>query len=387
MQEIKAVGTPRPDLQAVVVIHGMGEQIPMDTIKDFVRSVWQDDKEITRNGHPHPTEVWSKPDPRTGSLELRRITTRETIPSPPEFPAGVRTDFYELYWADLTAGATWDSLEAWVSGLLFRPLSRVPKGVRLAWAALWLGSLIVVALAILAILPSHAWAILGWAEGDQWQWALAAGAVLLSALVHRMGTSTFGRVVRYTRASPDNIAARAEVRDRGLKLLRAIHDGYGPQYKRVVIVAHSLGTILAHDLLGYFWAECEAARTIREGTAEFDALCRLEHAAAQLEQLEKTRSELQARNAYLAAQRELRLLLSARPAPKPDQHDQPVQPDPRWRISDLVTFGSPLTHAEFLIAKNEHDLGARKAARELPECPPYRERLDPNVFERARKHP
>ena len=117
MQDTKAVGTPRPDLQAVVVIHGMGEQIPMDTIKDFVRSVWQDDKEITRNGHPHPTEVWRKPDPRTGALELRRITTRETIPSPPEFPAGVRTDFYELYWADLTAGATWDSLEAWVSDL------------------------------------------------------------------------------------------------------------------------------------------------------------------------------------------------------------------------------------------------------------------------------
>ena len=44
----------------------------------------------------------------TGSLELRRITTRESIASAPEFPAGVRTDFYELYWADLTAGTTWD---------------------------------------------------------------------------------------------------------------------------------------------------------------------------------------------------------------------------------------------------------------------------------------
>ncbi len=374
MQDTKAAVTPRPDLQAVVVIHGMGEQIPMDTIKDFVRSVWQDDEEITRNGHSHPTEVWSKPDPRTGSLELRRITTRETIPSAPEFPVGVRTDFYELYWADLTAGATWDSLEAWVSGLLFRPLSRVPKGVRLAWAALWLGSLIVVALALLAILPSGAWAKLGWAGADQWQWALAAGAILVSALVHKMGTSTFGRVVRYTRATPDNIAARAEVRDRGLKLLRALHDGYGPQYKRIVIVAHSLGTILAHDLLSYFWAECEAARTIREGTAEFDALCRLEHAAAQLE---KAPSEPLARKAYLATQRELRLLLAARPAPGPNQ------PDPRWRISDLVTFGSPLTHAEFLIAKSEDDLKARKAARELPQSPPYRELLDPNVLKRA----
>jgi hypothetical protein len=27
--------------QAVVVIHGMGEQMPMDTIKGFVRAVWE----------------------------------------------------------------------------------------------------------------------------------------------------------------------------------------------------------------------------------------------------------------------------------------------------------------------------------------------------------
>ena len=27
--------------QAVVVIHGMGEQMPMDTIKRFVRAAWE----------------------------------------------------------------------------------------------------------------------------------------------------------------------------------------------------------------------------------------------------------------------------------------------------------------------------------------------------------
>jgi hypothetical protein len=46
---------------------------------------------------------------------------------------------------------------------------------------------------------------------------------------------------RYTRAEPDNIAARAAVRDRGLKLLRALHDT--TNYKRIVIVAPS----------GQFW--------------------------------------------------------------------------------------------------------------------------------------
>ena len=193
MPDVKDGAAPHADMQAVLVIHGMGEQIPMDTIKDFVNGVWQKDDAITANGLPGPTQVWSKPDARTGSLELRRITTRESIPSPPEFPAGVRTDFYELYWADLTAGETWDSLKAWVSGLLFRPLSRVPRGVRPAWALLWIGCSIVVALAVLSILSSSFWSYVGFQRLADWQWLLAALAVAFIAVVHRIGTSTFGQ--------------------------------------------------------------------------------------------------------------------------------------------------------------------------------------------------
>src|SRR6476659_2896608 len=123
-QAAQPAGMTQAAKQAVVVIHGMGEQRPMDTIKAFVKAVWEADEVITANKLPHPTQVWSKPDVRTGSLELRRITTRESTPSA-SFPHGVRTDFYELYWADLTAGSTWDQLTGWVHGLLLRPLSRV----------------------------------------------------------------------------------------------------------------------------------------------------------------------------------------------------------------------------------------------------------------------
>jgi hypothetical protein len=371
MLDLKETPAPHADIQAVVVIHGMGEQIPMDTIKGFVKGVWETDDVITANGLPSPTQVWSKPDARTGSLELRRITTRESIKSPPEFPGGVRTDFYELYWADLTAGETWNSIKAWVGGLLLRPVSRVPHGVRLAWALLWFGCAIVVALAILAILPPSFWSAIGLAPLGEWQWLLAALALAITAVVHRMGTSTFGRVVRYTRADPDNIAARAAVRDRGLKLLQALHDSpnyNGPNYKRIVIVAHSLGTILAHDLLSYFWAERELARTFTEGTPEFTALAALERTA---DRLEDAPSDPARSNEYFEAQRQLRMQLRAR------------QPDQRWLISDLVTFGSPLTHAEFLLASDRVDLDSRKAARELPQSPPYREFLDPKVVHRA----
>lgn len=230
--------------QAVVVIHGMGSQRPMDTIKSFVKAVWETDSEITANDLPHPSQVWSKPDTRTGSLELRRITTRESIASD-AFPRGVRTDFYELYWADLTAGSTWEEFTAWVEGLLLRPLSRVPRDVRTAWVVLWIAALCVVAIGVLSVLPADVWKSLGVGWLANWHWLLLLLAGALGTWLHKTASETFGRVVRYTRADPDNIAARKNVRERGLKSLNALHDG---SYKRIIIVAHSLGAILAYDL-------------------------------------------------------------------------------------------------------------------------------------------
>src|SRR5262249_54391218 len=84
---------------------------------------------------------------------------------------------------------------------------------------------------------------------------------------------------------------------------------------------------------------------------------------------------------YYEAQRRLRVALAARPAP-PAQNPQAL-PDPRWLITDFVTLGSPLAHAEFLIAASADDLAKRKFERELPESPPLREELDPNVFRLA----
>jgi hypothetical protein len=375
----RAVAAPatHADMQAVVVIHGMGEQRPMDTIKAFVRAVWETDTAITANGLPHPSQVWSKPDLRTGSLELRRITTRESIASA-QFPGGVRTDFYELYWADLTAGSTWDQLVGWVRGLLFRPLSRVPRDVRLAWLALWIASLLVLAIAGLSVLPAEIWRKMGLSWFADWHGLLAPVAAAFGVWLHKIATAYFGRVVRYTQADPDNIASRREVRERGLKLLNALHEG--SYYKRIVIVSHSLGTILAHDLLSYFWAQREASRKIDTASPEFGALCALEAAAAAVDRT----PERATIDAYHRAQRSLGLALAGRAAPPAVVAPNPAPPDARWLISDLVTLGSPLTHAEFLIAASRADLAKRRFERELPQCPPMREDLDPKVFALAK---
>jgi len=44
-----------------------------------------------------------------------------------------------------------------------------------------------------------------------------------------------------------------------------------------------------------------------------------------------------------------------------------------WLITDLITLGSPLTHAPFLLSNNSQEFAIRKNDRELPTCPPVRE--------------
>jgi hypothetical protein len=78
--------------QAVVLIHGIGEQVPMDTLRGFVEAVWTSDSSLRR---PRvPAQAWSKPDAISGDFELRRLTTAQNRD-------GKRTDLFEFYWAHL----------------------------------------------------------------------------------------------------------------------------------------------------------------------------------------------------------------------------------------------------------------------------------------------
>jgi hypothetical protein len=53
-----------------------------------------------------------------------------------------------------------------------------------------------------------------------------------------------------------------------------------------------------------------------------------------------------------------------------------------WIISDFVTLGSPLTHAEFLMCYNEDDLRHQQEQRIFPTCPPM---LEPDTSKDAGK--
>ena len=63
---------------AVIITHGMGEQIPMATIDGFVEAAWVVNKSAqwTPPDDEKPDDIWFMPDATAGLRELRRITTR-----------------------------------------------------------------------------------------------------------------------------------------------------------------------------------------------------------------------------------------------------------------------------------------------------------------------
>lgn len=350
--------------QAVIVMHGMGEQIPMETLTGFVDAVWTSDealvdqrKQDPDTGHGPRDRVrnasWSKPDPRNRSYELRVIAT-ETGSS------GRRTDFYEYYWADLIVDTTWAQVRAWIFELMLRnPARNVPRGVLPVWIILWLLALGGTAVSLLTLKPAR--------DGVHGSWggaiAVAAGTIMLGWLLGFV-VNYFGDVARYVKAKPRNVARRQEIRQNGVQLLLTLMgvraDGTieaDREYDRIVVVAHSLGTIVAYDILTHAFARVNTIVDAATKPFPQDARAALEEmvrvAAAEPPKPGEAETWIaRFQEAQVATRKEL------------NQTGNP------WIVSDFVTLGSPLTHAEFLMVRDRASLAEAKRQRILPTCPP-----------------
>lgn len=352
---------PPAPAQAVVVIHGIGEQRPMDTLRGFVQEAWSADLGLTdpwpgkrttdpETGRPL-NRSWIVPDQRAGSHELRRITT------PGMRGSERRTDFYEFYWADLMRDTPLRRVMSWLRGLLLRPWSQVPRDAVglyvMSWAALAIG-----------VLPTLA---IWYADGfggkvlglPNWFWA--ASAWLVSVLVSALLLPYLGDVADYVRATPDTVGRRAAVRGRGLELLGKLMDD--PGYDRIVLVGHSLGSVIAYDLLQILWADYGPShRNPRQGRPITKALKAVGEYALPLGakgvpgRAIATAAEL---DEFRRLQWQLYKLLRS-----------PGDAEKTWKISDFVTIGSPLTHAEFLIARDEKEVRRSIEERLFSTCPP-----------------
>lgn len=185
------------DKQAVLLIHGIGEQRPMDTLRGFVEEVWRKDASIQ---NPHAGNgVWSKPDNLSRSFELRRLTT-------PQNNAGIKTDFFEFYWAHLMDGTSYGHVWAWTTSLLFRRPSTVPtqlKGVYWALVTAFALALLLAANAIRAQASGH-FTISPWVQ--------AIVSLLVVPLCGFVVLKTVGDAARYLHVAPTNVQRRHEVR-------------------------------------------------------------------------------------------------------------------------------------------------------------------------------
>jgi len=332
----------REQKQAVVLIHGIGEQKPMTTLRSFVKAV-------LRKPRPGHDAFWSKPDPISDLFELRRLQSRDKP----------TTHFYEFYWAHHIEGTTWSQLFTWLRTLLLRAPHNVPASARELWVISW---------SMILILGFSLWQALrdalasGVSLESYWLMfsiALSVGSVLIQRFVLR----SLGDAARYLSPTPENVALRQRIRSDGIKLLRQLHAKKKP-YDRIIVVGHSLGSVIGYDLITWFWLEHNRTYDV---TPRQDALATLLEDGQQPQPFVR-------RGIHAAG-----VALNEAPSPASRSafmdaqilgwQEQRSLGNP-WRITDFITIGSPLTHASLLMASSEADFIERKRQREIPMCPP-----------------
>jgi hypothetical protein len=379
--------------QAVVIIHGIGDQRPMTTLREFVKGVVEhskkggnssDQKGGNSSDQTDAFSFYSKPDRISDTLELRRITAiRELSDGKTQFE-GNSTDFYELYWQHLMTGTTLAHTQAWLKMLLWRNPKNVPQRLRPLWLLAWALVLAAVAVSIYSAKNSLI---------SSGQPLIAGGifAVLLPLLLRFLvvpllqlfATKWIGDAARYLSPFPENVGIRHAIRSAGLDLLRGLHLDPLQRYERIVVVGHSLGSVIAYDILTYLWQEMHSkVERISQSNGKPE-LVELDYKNeppplrisqpvldALLEMSEKIfdkskQSELN--HQYRELQNKLLQEYSNQ-----YKNEEPGARFP-WRITDLITLGSPLTYAEFLLADDLTSFTEKKQQREFPTCPPQLE--------------
>lgn len=364
--------------QAVVVVHGMGEHRPLDTLNDF----------IAAGIRPVPglrldEQYYSRPDEVTDSYEARRyLAPRQPRPPPPPVPAPAphepeiyaQTEFFEYHWAHLMQGNRLADLVPAMLRLLLRRPSTVPEGLQVVWWAIWIA--IAVAIWFLTLGPGNQFEFTDSLFEDIVRLVAGTGLVATAVtflLVNVLGgwaTSSFVDVIRYLDTSPRSYAVRHDIRKGILDLLESLHKS--GKYSRIVIVAHSLGSYIAHDGITFLWGTMNhrhaGAPGPGKGTEVPAGLKDLELAASALatawERDRKAAPDSQQLKAYRNAQAALWQGIRENGNP--------------WLITDLITLGSPMYFADRLYTRNYGQFAARVKASEFPTCPPESDPADYN---------
>jgi hypothetical protein len=169
------------------------------------------------------------------------------------------------------------------------------------------------------------------------------GSFLVGLLVH-----VGGDAARYLHVAPPNIEIRRRIREAGIQLLEKLHSS--EQYDRIILVGHSLGSVIGYDVLTHLWTRYHDAHVANTGNQATAALTALEALARESTTERFNVDQYQAAQSnYLAELKEA---------------------GNKWLVSDFVTLGSPLAHGSVLLARNETEFTRKKDEREFPTCPP-----------------
>lgn len=313
----------------------------MDTLRGLLRGLDVQDS------------VMSKRHRFSSTHELRRFTwPRERGKRPP-------TDFFELYWAHhLQKGRARETI-TWAARLvLWKPLRLFQQSLRPA---------VIIARALALVMATAALSILALALVDRDQ-ALLVGAPIvllvaaaaLSALAGGFFRKPLADAARYLTPHPANLSGRNQIRDEGIALLRALHES--GEYMRVVVIGHSLGSVIGYDVLRSLWDEYrhpnpdEGVRVIQPelvGLDEVGLQLGTSPTRRQIDGFQQAQHRLWRENRGLGV---------------------------RWLVTDFVTLGSPLTHGDLLLSSGLADLRQRQREREYPVSPPMLDDHDRSSF-------
>ncbi|MCU1778611.1 lipase family protein [Pseudomonas sp. 14P_5.3_Bac1] len=328
--------------QAVVVIHGIGEQRPMDTLHGFVDAMIPAD---TPDGTPF---YWSKPDRLSRNFDLRVLKSS----------GRTSTDFYEYYWAHKMQGTKVGHLLSWLWDIFKRPRRDIPDAIVPIWRTTrWTVMLLVLLIASGTLATA-------WGQFDHGDNPFALVPLLLGAIglaLRYSALSYLGDAARYLSPNPQNVVVREQIRADGVALLRALHNK--GDYDRIIVVGHSLGSVIAYDIVGYLWHE------------HHDQLTQVIPSNRELASRYANHEALQPvikdtlPNAGAALDGSLGSILKFREQQTEAFIEQRGLGNP-WRITDLVTVGSPMAHASLLLGRSVSDFQKRMERREAPACPP-----------------
>lgn len=210
-----------------------------------------------------------------------------------------------------------------------------------------------------------------WPWGLSSQWSIVAAWTIIG--VYLIINAAFlqpylGDAARYYRNSPANVAVRRAIRKDAVDTLEQLHRSR--DYDRIVVVAHSLGTSVAYDMLRAYYSRICGQIPIDKTklNPEFDAVDGgLLDCASMRAQGRKLIKKFAAASAILTP--------TARQDPyKPAAADKVDA----WLVTDFVTVGSPLTHARYLMVNDdkaerlEQDFWDEVRERALPTCAPQK---------------